>query len=669
MAFIIAMAFLPSRSGMTQPEVNLMPVPAQVTIGDSNYKLPSELKISVTGQYDPRLTTGLDWFMSRLESFSQGETKSKLQNDQGQFRIIVDHPGKLSENEDESYTLVVSKKGISLQAATDLGALHGIETLLQLLYKEEGSWRFRAVSIKDQPRFAWRGLLIDVGRHFMPLQTVKRNIDGMAMVKLNVLHFHLTEDQGFRIESKIYPKLHQEGSNGLFFTQEQIKDIIHYADQRGIRVVPEFDMPGHTTSWFVSHPELASAPGPYSIETHFGIFGPAMDPTRETTYEFLDNFLGEMTDLFPDSYLHIGGDEVNGEQWDNNPQIQSFMKEKGLADNHALQQYFNTRVQAILTKHGKNMVGWDEILHPGLSDNVVIQSWRGKESLYNAAKQGYNTILSNGYYIDLCKSAATHYQNDPLPPDADITELQAQHILGGEATMWAELVDSNNIDSRIWPRAAAIAERLWSPSSVNDITDMYRRLDAVNQELSEAGLHQNSYYLTLLGDIAGSKNYGSLKKLVDLLEPVEGYARHRYKKYTTSTPLNRVVDAAKPDSREARLFNERIIQYLGDSSTVSSEEIRKILREWISNNMALKELAIGQPRVKEILPQSENLAILAQTGLTALDVLEGKKPAPSPDWNHKQLLFIKSCGEPVAETELKITPGIEKLLVAMVYKD
>ncbi len=668
MAFIIVMAFLPCRTGMAQSEVNLMPMPAQVTIGDGNYKLPSDLKISITGQYDPRLTTGLDWFMSRLESFSQGETKSKLQPDQGQFRIIVDHPGKLSKDEDESYTLLISEKGISLQAPTDLGALHGLETLLQLLYKEEGSWRFQTVSIEDQPRFAWRGLLIDVGRHFMPLQTIKRNIDGMAMVKLNVLHFHLTEDQGFRIESKIYPKLHQEGSNGYFFTQEQIKDIIHYADQRGIRVVPEFDMPGHTTSWFVSHPELASAPGPYAIETHFGIFGPAMDPTRETTYDFLDNFLGEMADLFPDSYLHIGGDEVNGEQWDNNPHIQSFMKEKGLADNNALQQYFNTRVQAILTKHGKNMVGWDEILHPGLSDNVVIQSWRGKESLYNAAKQGYNTILSNGYYIDLCKSAAIHYQNDPIPPDADINESQVQHILGGEATMWAELVDSNNIDSRIWPRAAAVAERLWSPSSVNDISDMYRRLHVVNQELSDAGLHQNSYYLTLLEDIAGSKNYGSLKTLVDLLEPVEGYARHRYKKYTTSTPLNRVVDAAKPDSREARLFNEQIIQYLGDS-TGNSEDIRKTLTGWISNDKALKELAMGQPRVEEILPQSEHLAKLAQTGLTALDVLEGKKPAPSPDWNHKQLLLIKSSGEPVAETELKITPGIEKLLVAMVYKD
>ncbi|HYX05859.1 MAG TPA: hypothetical protein VE912_03920, partial [Bacteroidales bacterium] len=222
--------------------------------------------------------------------------------------------------------------------------------------------------------------------------------------------------------------------------------------------------------------------------------------------------------------------------------------------------------------------------------------------------------------------------------------------------------------SRIWPRTAAIAERLWSPSDIDDITDMYRRLDFVDHELSEAGLHQNSYYHKLLEDIAGTENYSSLKTLVDLLEPIEGYARHRYKKYTTSTPLNRVVDASKPDSRQARLFNERILEYLGDS-TANSDDIRKTFKEWINNDKVLKETGKGRPRIKEILPQSEHLAKLAQTGLIALDVLEGKKPAPTTEWNHEQLNYIKSCKEQVAETELKITPGIEKLLVAMIYKE
>src|SRR5678816_3175249 len=192
--------------------------------------------------------------------------------------------------------------------------------------------------------------MIDVARHFQTMEVLKRNLDGMAAVKMNVFHWHLSEDQGFRIESKKFPKLHQLGSDGNYFTQEQVKEIIAYARDRGIRVVPEFDIPGHSTSWLVGHPELGSAPGPYSIERRAGIFEPALDPTRDEVYKFLDTFLGEMAALFPDAYLHIGGDENEGKQWDRNPKIQAFMKEKGIKNNHALQAYFNTRLLKILQK-------------------------------------------------------------------------------------------------------------------------------------------------------------------------------------------------------------------------------------------------------------------------------------------------------------------------------
>src|SRR5438045_4247746 len=226
------------------------------------------------------------------------------------------------------------------------------------------------------------------------------------------------------------------GSDVFMFSHEQVREIIAYARDRGIRVMPEFDIPGHSTSWLVGYPEIGSAPGPYTTERGAGIFEPALDPTREQTYKFLDGFLGEMAGLFPDEYMHIGGDENEGKQWDRNPQIQAFMKEKGIKDNHALQAYFNQRILKILQKHHKKMIGWDEILHPDLPQDIVIQSWRGPKSLAEAARQGYDGILSAGYYIDLMYPAWQHYKNDPVAADTTLSEKELTHILGGEATMW-----------------------------------------------------------------------------------------------------------------------------------------------------------------------------------------------------------------------------------------
>ena len=311
-----------------------------------------------------------------------------------------------------------------------------------------------AVNIKDTPRFPWRGLMIDSGRHFIPLEVLRRNIDGMEAVKMNVFHWHLSENQGFRVESKKFPKLHENGlGRPCFYTQEEIRGLIAYARERGIRVVPEFDMPGHSTAWFVGHPELASGPGPYEIERKWGVFDPAMDPTNEKVYKFLDEFIGEMAKLFPDHFFHVGGDEVNGKEWDANPKIQEFIRAHGLKGNAGLQLYFNKKLQAIVSKHGKSMVGWDEVLDPTLPKDIVIQSWRGQASLAEAAKQGYRGILSNGYYLDLGWSAARHYAVDPMGEAAvNLSAEEKARILGGESCMWSEYVNAENIDSRIWPR-------------------------------------------------------------------------------------------------------------------------------------------------------------------------------------------------------------------------
>src|SRR5438552_8710310 len=251
----------------------------------------------------------------------------------------------LELGEDESYSLEVSNTGAKLDSPTTLGALHGLQTFLQLVATASDGFAVPALSIQDKPRFPGRGLMIDAGRHVIPVDVLHRNIDGRAAVKLNVLHWHLSENQGFRVESKKFPKLHEMGSDGLYYTQNEVRDLIAYARERGIRVVPEFDMPGHSTAWFVGYPELASGPGPYEIERKWGVFDPAMDPTRDETYKFLDAFIGEMAGLFPDQFFHIGGDEVNGKQWDANPKIKEFMHGHGLKDNNDLQAYFNQRVQ------------------------------------------------------------------------------------------------------------------------------------------------------------------------------------------------------------------------------------------------------------------------------------------------------------------------------------
>ncbi|MBN1155392.1 family 20 glycosylhydrolase, partial [candidate division KSB1 bacterium] len=384
LSFLLVLFFFQSVNGTTISELNLMPVPEKMELLEGHFRLDDSFTIKIVGTGGDRLYDGSSRMLHRLagrtglffsQDFITPEKNKKVEG--AKFIINCIRAGVVKLNEDESYTLSIAPESIQLSAKTDIGVLRGLETLLQLLDADEQGYFFPAIDIQDAPRFPWRGLMIDACRHFMPVDMVKRNLDGMAAVKLNVLHWHLSEDQGFRVESFTYPKLHELGSDGFYYSQAQIKDIIDYADSRGIRVMPEFDLPGHATSWFVGYPELASAPGPYTIERRWGVFDPTFNPASEKTYKFLDKFFKEMAQLFPDDYLHIGGDENNGRQWDANPEIQAFMKKKNIKDNHELQSYFNNRLLKILTKYNKKMVGWEEILHPDMPKNIVIQSWRG----------------------------------------------------------------------------------------------------------------------------------------------------------------------------------------------------------------------------------------------------------------------------------------------------
>jgi len=509
--------------------------------------------------------------------------------------------------------------------------------------------------------------MIDSGRHFLPVEVIKRNLDGMAAVKMNVFHWHLSENQGFRIESKRFPKLQQMGSDGLYYTQEQVRDVIAYAHDRGIRVIPEFDMPGHSTAWFVGYPDLASAPGPYTIERKWGVFDPAMDPTRESTYKFLDVFIGEMAKLFPDQFFHIGGDEVNGKQWDANPKIQEFMHAHGLKNNADLQAYFNTRIQKIVAKHGKTMDGWDEILRPDLPKSIVIQSWRGQKSLADAARQGYRGLLSSGYYLDLMGTAASHYEVDPFADGAaNLSDEEKQRILGGEACMWAEYVSPENIDSRIWPRAAAIAERLWSPQNVTDVSSMYARMDHTSKWLDAYDLTHNTNYVHMLERMTNGGDVVALKNLVDVVEPVKGYAREGLAKSeaTSLTPLNRVIDAARPESLTARDFNQLVDEFLAGKIKPGMEmQIRAGLNKWKDNEVQLEPAAQNSELVQEVVPLSHDLSALANAGLQALDYLDRGEKAPEA-WKTQQIALAQSAIQPKAQVLLMIASPVHKLVQA-----
>ena len=424
-----------------QPQLNLMPMPSAVQPGTGQLLIDRTFSVSVTGFHDASLERGVDRFVSELSR----QTGMSLNHDAVKVAdptLLIHAEHRREEvqkvGEDESYELRVEQSGAKLTAPNPLGILHGLQTFLQLLETTGKGFAVPAVTIKDEPRFAWRGLLIDVSRHFIPLDVLKRNLDGMAAVKMNVMHWHLSDDQGFRVESKQFPKLHEMGSEGLFYTQDEIREFLAYAHDRGIRVLPEFDIPGHSRSWFVGYPELASGPGPYALGG--GGIDPIMDPTQESTYKFLDKFIAEMAKLFPDAYFHIGGDEVDGKQWDANPQIQAFIHAHGMKNNQDLQAYFNERLQKILTKHHKITIGWDEILHPDLPKTIVVQSWRGQQSLAAAAKQGYSGLLSFGYYLDLMWPAARHYAVDPMSGDAaTLTPEEKTRILGGEAVSYTHL--------------------------------------------------------------------------------------------------------------------------------------------------------------------------------------------------------------------------------------
>ncbi|MGB9095742.1 beta-N-acetylhexosaminidase [Erwinia sp.] len=786
---LLASSLLVSLYAHATPAGNLplMPWPQQVEqpASGGNLRLDNTLSIRIEGDDLPgavdrwRLRIGLQTGWQMMPQTSEVAEPT--------IRVVIAKRVDTvpQPDSDESYNLKVSSEGVVLEAATRFGAMRGMETLLQLVQNNKQASEIPYVTIHDSPRFPWRGILIDSARHFMPLDTIRRQIDGIASARMNVFHWHLTDDQGWRFASTHFPQLQEKGSDGLFYTQDQMKAIVQYAADRGVRVVPEIDLPGHATALAVAMPELISAPGPYQIERGWGVFKPLLDPSNEQVYQFIDTLIGEVTAIFPDPWLHIGGDEVDATQWKESKSVQAFMQEKGLKDEHALQAYFNQRVEKILEKHHRQMLGWDEIAHPDLPKSILIQSWQGQDALGEVSKQDYHGILSAGFYLDQAQPASYHFRNEVYPvglngkdqlqqgdtaqswqftlprlkgsavkgsftliehegqwrgfidfagksrrmvrevdwlsphqvtfavdtwmgnvqpvvtldgdrlsgymlvgnaryptqgskleavpagiqPSVPGEQQMKDNLLGGEAALWAEIVNPQVIDVRLWPRAYVVAERLWSARDVTNEQNMYQRLAAVDRwSTVSVGLQQHAQAQTQMIRLANSSDIVPLQIFAEALEPAQYYTRQHLKfqagHYDLNEPLNRLADVLPAESdkvRELDRYVEAVIANRGDRQAMQA--IRHQLRLWQQNVPEVMPLLAQNYQLQPLQPVAQQVEELSRMGLSLLDAIQDNRAFGADEVAKMQLKLDKAAATQ-DEVVLALVYPIEKLLRA-----
>jgi hexosaminidase len=497
---------------------SIVPRPAQMKVLPGAFQLTESTPIQVAGD-DPQLAAVADLLAEALQQRTRFRLRvaHHAQPDGLAGGIVLQTTADTADADDASYTLVVNPDHVSLSAPQPRGVFYATQTLQQTLTNvpaESSSaaagphaWRLPCVEIHDRPRYRWRGMLLDCGRHFMDVALVKRYVDLLALHKMNVLHWHLTEDQGWRIEIKRYPALTGVGAwrgtgverYGGFYTQEDIRDIVAYAARRFVTVVPEIELPGHCGAALAAMPELSCTGGPFEVSRRWGVHQDLFCAGNDATFEFLENVLDEVLALFPSRYVHIGGDECPKQCWAACPKCQARMRAAGLADEDALQSYFIKRIEAYLSSRGRRLVGWDEILEGGLAPNATVQSWRGMQGAIAAATAGHDVISSptSHCYLDYAQARlpgeptwmgylplAQCYAFEPTP--TELTPAQAHHVLGLEANMWTEHAPPSRVDWQVFPRLCALAEVAWSPPDARDYADFtrrmrvhYRRLDAL----------------------------------------------------------------------------------------------------------------------------------------------------------------------------------------------
>ncbi len=470
--------------------VSLVPQPVQMSAGKGSLTLSASTPLVYPdGSAEAeRIARLLSAEISQSSGLDLAVFPSSQAGRGAPIRLLLDPA--LKDAGPEGYRLTISRRGILLAAPSPAGLYRGGQTLRQML--PPGS-RKRTVALPtleiiDQPHFGWRGVHVDVGRHFHSVSYIKRIIDWMALYKMNRLHWHLTEDQGWRIEIKKYPllteigawRMEPDGSRyGGYYTQEEIREVVAYATDRFIDVVPEIEMPGHCMAALAAYPGLSCTGGPFTVQTQWGVFKEVYCAGQEETFAFLEDVLSEVIALFPFDYLHIGGDEVPRDRWQACPRCQARIKAEGLDDEAQLQSWFIRRIEKFLSAHGRRLIGWDEILDGGLAPGATVQSWRGMEGALLAARSGHDAIVSPGshtYYnagistLDLRKA----YSFQPVP--AGLEPERIHHIIGGECCLWSERITEENLDYQLFPRLIALSEVLWSHPTQRDYEDFLRRV-------------------------------------------------------------------------------------------------------------------------------------------------------------------------------------------------
>jgi len=520
---MLAAAFAPALSAAGKAPAAadvLVPMPASAQELPGSYMPDSRIVIGLSDTRDARLKELGSRAAGILREAWHGQVSVSRSRGKGDVRLELAADPQANP---ESYTLQVDDKGITLKAPTHTGLFYGLQTLRQLAPPDAAQHSIAAVRIEDAPRFGYRGLMLDVARHMAPIEDIKRQLDLMARYKFNVFHWHLSDDQGWRIEIKRFPKLTSVGAwrretmvdrhfdpyvgdgkrYGGFYTQAQAREIVEYAKKLHIEVIPEIDMPGHMVAALAAYPELGCTPGPFEVRTTWGVADDILCPS-EKTFEFVTGVLAEVMDVFPSRYIHVGGDEAPTIRWEQSPLAQDIIRREGLKNEHALQGWFLRRVEAFVNAKGRKIIGWDEILDGDPSPTATVMSWRGMTGGIKAAQRGHDVIMApvDHAYFDYCEG------KPPLEPDCMVGHLplkqvyafepvpsaltpeQAKHVLGGQANLWTEYISrTDQAQAKYWPRALAMADVLWAPRESHDWDGFLQRLGPQLEALGKAGVN------------------------------------------------------------------------------------------------------------------------------------------------------------------------------------
>ena len=679
--FTLAACFLAVSVSMSQ--TSLIPMPRSMTAREGKFRITPAFSAAYASG-DPSLTPAVNRFFHLLNL----QTRTYFTREffppasDGQLVILSGKTEAHVPGADESYELEIIPSGIRLTGKTSTGTLRGLETLLQLAARDTQGYYFPCMTLQDGPAYPWRGLMIDAARHFIPMNVLIRNVDAMSAVKLNVLHLHLTDDEGFRMESKTFPKLHQLGSNGSYYTQEELRGLVRYAGERGIAVVPEFDLPGHCRSWFAGYPELASTPGTYTPGPRFNAEGkstgeiiammnkvptPSIDPTKESVYKFIERLVTEVRSIFPTAYFHIGADENNGVAWKQNPAIVAFMQKNRIADVKALEHYFVKRVHAIVRKQNLRLIVWEDAFSKDLPRDIIVQKWKPEIAMLGSTlapgtvlAQGNDLIISSGFYLDHHMPAHIYHQNPSMQPVKG-TENMKGRILGGEAAQWSEIVDGATIETRMWMNTAAVAEKLWTSPAPSDPEDLYARLSTLSRQLDLRGLRHIDQYERGLRALDGDLPVHEARQLTDLLTPVRGYKR-LFARTTkppgerhSTAPLNAIADILPVNSEAKWTFRKEVERYLSDPSGPEAGNIRKRLSAWIQ----VKDMP-WEGGLKPVAPHAENVSALASAALESMD--RRSKGQWSAEWAGSKDELVRKAAAPHAETQIDVVSELQALI-------